>query len=167
MIMADVSPRFGLPFILPGQAQKELFHNEALLALDLAVHAAVEHEAPSSPPAAPEPGRCWIVPAGAGGAWEGRDGNLAGWTASGWRFVAPAEGMIVWDRGADLPLRYGPDGWNGGELSGSKLTIGGEQIVGPRLPAVPSPSGGTIIDAEARAAIDAIIATFMSHGLTG
>jgi hypothetical protein len=28
--MADTTPRFALPFILPGQAQKELFHNEAL-----------------------------------------------------------------------------------------------------------------------------------------
>jgi hypothetical protein len=165
--MADASPRFALPFILPGQAQKELFYNEALLALDLALHAAVEHGAPSSPPASPEPGRCWIVPAGAEGAWAGKEGSLAGWTAGGWRFVAPVEGMTVWDRGADLALRYGPDGWSAGELSCSRLTVGGEQVVGPRRPAVPSPSGGTIIDAEARAAIDAIIATFMSHGLTG
>jgi hypothetical protein len=30
---------------------------------------------------------------------------------------------------------------------------------------VPSPSGGTIIDAEARLAVDALIAALMSHGL--
>lgn len=164
--MADMSPRFDLPFILPGQAQKELFHNEALLALDLALHPAVEHGAPSSPPETPEAGRCWIVPAGAGGAWAGHENHLAGWTEGGWRFVAPVEGMIVWDREADLPLRFRAGAWSDGGLSGSRLSIGGEQVVGPRLPAVASPSGGTIIDAEARAAIGAIIATFMSHGLT-
>jgi hypothetical protein len=43
--------------------------------------------------------------------------------------------------------------------------IDGQQVVGPRLPDVPSPSGGTIIDAEARAAVDALIATLKSHGL--
>jgi hypothetical protein len=164
--MTDASPRFGLPFILPGQAQKEIFHNEALLALDVALHPAVEHDAPTSPPEAPETGRCWIVPAGATGAWGGRDDQLAGWTESGWRFLAPVEGMIVWDRGVDLPVRFRAGAWSVGELTCSKLTIGGSQVVGPRLPAVPSPSGGTIIDAEARAAIAAIIATLMSHGLT-
>ena len=39
-------------------------------------------------------------------------------------------------------------------------------FVGARLPAVASPSGGTTIDTEARAAIAALIATLKSHGLT-
>ncbi len=38
----NASQRLALPFILPGQAQKELFHNEALQTLDLVVAAAVE-----------------------------------------------------------------------------------------------------------------------------
>mgnify|MGYP006199852597 CR=1 FL=1 len=32
--MSDATARFALPFILPGQAQKELFHNEALTRLE-------------------------------------------------------------------------------------------------------------------------------------
>jgi hypothetical protein len=43
--MTERSARFGLPFILPGQAQKEVFHNEALAALDGLVHAAVSGSA--------------------------------------------------------------------------------------------------------------------------
>ena len=59
--MADMTPRFALPFILPGQAQKELFHNEALVRIDLALHPAVEGAPAAAPPADPEEGRCWVV----------------------------------------------------------------------------------------------------------
>ena len=43
--MSDRTARLGLPFILPGQAQKELFHNEALTLVDAALHPAVESDA--------------------------------------------------------------------------------------------------------------------------
>jgi hypothetical protein len=165
--MSDSTPRFGLPFIIPGQAQKELFHNEALLAVDALLHATVEDEATPSPPSVPTAGQCWIVPEGAGGAWADHEGSLAAWTANGWRFVVPLEGMTVWSRAANLPVRYANGLWVIGEICCSRLTIDGEQVVGPRQPAVASPSGGTIIDAEARACLDALIATLMSHGLTG
>jgi hypothetical protein len=45
---------------------------------------------------------------------------------------------------------------------------GGDSIsltVRPRADAIPSPSGGTTIDGEARAAIDQILATMRQHGL--
>jgi hydrogenase maturation factor HypE len=73
--------------------------------------------------------------------------------------------MSVWNKADGLGLRYGGTAWSGGELTGSSLRIGGVQVVGNRLPAIASPSGGTIIDAEARAAISAVIAALMSHGL--
>jgi hypothetical protein len=52
------------------------------------------------------------------------------------------------------------DGW-----PVAALTIGGEQVVGPRQADVPSPSGGTTFDPEARSAIGVLIATLKSHGL--
>ena len=157
--------RFQLPFILPGQAQKEVFHNEALTRLDLAVHAAVEEGPLSIPPAAPQVGESWIVASGAVGDWIGRDDQIAGWTESGWRFIPPQPGMTVWSKGAGLWLHWTGSGWNLGEWPVARVTIGGRQVVGERQPAVPSPSGGTTIDQEARAAIDSLIATLMSHGL--
>lgn len=164
--MSDDTPRFGLPFILPGQAQKELFHNEALVRIDALLEATVEEGPRAAPPAAPEPGQCWIVAAGAGGDWSGRDGALAAWTDGGWRFVAPPAGTSVWDKAAGVPRRWDGGAWSDGRIACAGLSIAGKPIVGERLPALPSPSGGTIIDAEARAALDAVIAALKSHGLT-
>ena len=163
--MSEESARYKLPLLVPGQAQKEHFHNEALVRIDALLGAAVEGAA-ADPPAAPAEGQAWIVAEGAGGAWTGRDDALAAWTAGGWRFVAPVEGMRVWNKSAAHELRWTGSAWTAGELFASKIVIAGQQVVGARLAAVPSPSGGTIIDAEARQAIDAIIATLMSHGLT-
>jgi hypothetical protein len=164
--MSEMSPRHQLPFILPGQAQKELFHNEALVLVDLALHPAVEGGPLAAPPAQPEDGQCWIVAAGATDAWAGKGEQLAMWTDGGWRFLEPVIGTTVWDKAQSLPLRRTAEGWGQGELSCSAVHVGGQQVVGARLPALPSPSGGTVIDVEARAAIAAITAALMSHGLT-
>jgi hypothetical protein len=163
--MADTTPRFALPFILPGQAQKELFHNEALARIDLALHPAVEGPPASAPPADPDEGECWIVGPAASGDWSAREGMLAMWTEGGWRFVAPAAGTSAWNKPAGLPLLFDGADWREGELVCSGLEVDGVRVVGQRQPAVPSPSGGTIIDVEARASIAAITAALMSHGL--
>jgi hypothetical protein len=163
--MADTTPRFALPFILPGQAQKELFHNEALTRIDLALHPAVEGPPASAPPTVPAAGECWIVAPGAGGGWSGRDNMVAMWTESGWRFLDPEPGMSAWDKSRSVPLLWDGDQWQAGELVCAGLRVGSVRVVGERQPAVASPSGGTIIDVEARAAIAALTAALMSHGL--
>lgn len=157
--------RFQLPFILPGQAQKEVYHNEALTRIDAALHAAVEQGALASAPQAPQIGQSWIVADSATGDWSGEDHGLATWTEGGWRFIAPSAGMMVWSKAQGLTLYWNGTGWSTGELPVSRLMVGGQQVVGARRPPVASPSGGTTIDLESRAAIDAIIATLMSHGL--
>lgn len=156
--------RFALPFILPGQAQKELFHNEALARLDIALHPAVEGAPLAVPPLAPSPGQAWIIAAGASGDWSGKDGAIASWTEGGWRFLLPTSGMSVWNKDMGLLLHFDAGTWSG-DVAATKIVIEGQQVLGPRQPAVPSPSGGTTIDAEARAAIAAIAAALMSHGL--
>jgi len=162
--MSESSLRFGLPFILPGQAQKEVYHNEALAALDGLIHPAVEGSA-TAPPANPAPGQCWTVADGATGAWAGQDDKLALWTAAGWRFLAPTAGMAVWDKSAGFERRWDGSAWSDGKIFAAGLNIGGQQVVGARQAAVPSPSGGTTIDAEARTAIGALIVALKSHGL--
>jgi hypothetical protein len=73
--------------------------------------------------------------------------------------------MLVWNIDPGYWLYWTESGWSAGAWPATAVVIDGQQIVGPRLPDVPSPSGGTIIDAEARAAVDALIATLKSHGL--
>jgi len=163
--MSERSVRFALPFIMPGQAQKEAYHNEALAAIDGLLHPAVEGIA-SEPPANPAEGSCWIVGAEASGAWAGQDGRIALFSAGGWRFLAPVTGMSAWDESAGHARRWTGSGWSDGNLPVASLTIGGQQVVGARLPAVASPSGGTTIDAEARSAVAALIVALKSHGLT-
>lgn len=163
--MADATPRFALPFILPGQAQKELFHNEALLRIDAALNAAVEGPPRSDPPPNPAEGECWVVASGPSGDWSGKADSLAMWTDGGWRFVAPSPGTSAWNKAQGVPLQWDGSAWGQGLLACSGVTVDGQQVVGERQPGVPSPSGGTIIDAEARTAIGSIIATLMSHGL--
>jgi hypothetical protein len=163
--MDESSARFGLPFIMPGQAQKEMFHNEAIAGIDIALHPAVEGTASASPPTAPGIGQCWIVAASASGHWSGHAGKLAAWTSGGWRFITPQPGMCVWDKASGLERRWSGSAWSGGELTGSALSIGGVQVVGPRQPSVPSPSGGSIIDLEARSAVVALTVALRTHGL--
>jgi hypothetical protein len=43
--------------------------------------------------------------------------------------------------------------------------IDGQQVVGSRAAAIASPADGATIDAEARAAIDRILASLRQHGL--
>jgi hypothetical protein len=164
--MSDASPRFDLPFIVPGQAQKEIFHNEALLRIDAALQAAVESAPVSEPPSDALPGECWLVGAAPSGAWNGKADQLAIWSEGGWRFIAPVTGMVAWNKADSLPLRWSGEGWTGGEVECAAVHVAGQKVVGERQPAVPTPSGGTVIDVEARAAIDALIATLLSHGLT-
>lgn len=159
------TPRFALPLIAPGQAQKEAFHNEALTGIDAAIHPCVEGGALVTPPSDPELGQSWLVATGATGGWAGADDSLACWTAGGWRFVAPVPGMTAWDAAAGQWVHWSGSAWINDSWPVSALTIGGNQLVGARQPDVPSPSGGTTIDAEARVAVDLVIATLKSHGL--
>ena len=150
---------------LPGQAQKELYHNEALTRLDAALHPAVEHAGATVPPTGPAEGQLWVLGSAPSGAWEGKGNALAAWTGGGWRFIEPQLGMLVWNKASGLWIHWTQGGWSSGELPAANIVIGGKRVLGNRAANVPSPSGGTVIDAEARAAVNALIAALMSHGL--
>ena len=161
----DHTARLALPLLQPGQAQKETTHNEALALLDIAVQASVVAVGTNVPPIAPVAGQAWVIGATPLGAWEGQARIIAGWTTSGWRFVVPGEGMAVWSVADGQTARFGNGAWAMGVLTGSRLTIGANNVVGTRRPAVVDPIGGTIVDAQARTAILAILATLRGHGL--
>ena len=159
------SPRLALPLLQPGQAQKEQDHNEALARLDLAVQPAVQAVALDTPPATPGEGQGWIVGAAPSGDWSGRAGMLAGWSAGGWRYIAPVEGMVAWSLADRLLLRFDAGQWRAGEARATRLIVDGEQVVGARRAAIPDPAGGATVDGEARSALLQVLAALRGHGL--
>ncbi|WP_380784572.1 DUF2793 domain-containing protein [Sphingomonas sp. R86521] len=163
--MSDLSARLGLPLMQPGQAQKELTHNEALTMLDLAVQASVVALGLNDPPAAPASGQAWVVGAAPTGAWVGQAQALAGWTEGGWRFVAAREGMTVWNLGETRGSRFTDGAWRVGVLTGSAVAIDGIRVVGPQRAAIAPPAGGLVVDSDARTAISAILTALKGHGL--
>ncbi len=133
--------------------------------LDTIVAAAVEEPARNDPPAAPLPGQCFIVGTAPIGAWSGNAAALAAFSAAGWRFIAPVDGLQAWVKSMSSWAAYHAGAWELGTLRGSRLMIGGLQVVGARSGAVADVIGGTTVDAEARAAISDMLIAMRGHGL--
>jgi hypothetical protein len=157
--------RLGIPMLSSGQAQKEIYHNEALQTLDAIVAGNVEEPPRVSPPATPPIGACYIIAAGAIGVWSGKQDNLACFTAGGWRMIPPVDGMTAYVRSTSMWAVYRNSAWEIGTLRGSVLNFGGQQVVGARGAAIAAPAGGSMIDVEARAAIGQLLAALRLHGL--
>jgi Protein of unknown function (DUF2793) len=159
------TPRLSLPFLIVGQAQKEFTHNESLQTLDMLVSGSVEEPPLTTPPPSPVLGAAYIVADGATGDWAGKSPSVAAWTSGGWRFVAPVDGMSLYERSSGTWAIYRNGGWEVGNLRGAAVVIGGVQVVGPRAAAVSPPSGGSVVDSEARGTIEAILGALREHGL--
>ena len=146
--MADplLSPRLALPLLAAAQAQKEITHNEAVLLLEAVALPLVEAVGLSSPPSAPSPGQAWIVGAAPTGAWARQSGALALWTDGGWRFAMLPTGAEVRVIASSARWVRRSDGWHAPQSI---------------LPA----TGGAVIDAEARAALAALIAALVAIGI--
>lgn len=144
--------RLELPTLSTGQAQKEITHNEALVLLDLLVQPVVEGAPIVSPPGTAEAGECYLVADAASGAFAGQDGAMAILTGSGWRFVSAREGFRC--------LRT--DGAGAFEYRGGQWVETGGSLASP-LAAIGAPAGGSVVDVEARLAIDAILAGLRTH----
>jgi hypothetical protein len=138
------SARWKLPLLAVSQMQKEVTHNEAVTLIDALIAPVVEASGVDTPPLAPLVGQCWLVGAAPSGAWTGAAQHLACWTSGGWRLVAPRSGMT--SRRAD----------------GVMLQFDGAQWAAPV--SVAAPTGGSVVDSEARAAVTALIAQLQSQG---
>lgn len=136
VVFQSASPRFGLPFLFAGQAQKEFFVNEAHALADALLHCAIE-EIADSPPTQPADGECWLVGPSPAGEWTGRAGMLAARQAGNWVFIAPRPGMRVLNRATGQDMRF-TGAWSA-----------------PGRP--PEPVGGDTVDIQARAAISRLL----------
>ena len=75
--------------------------------------------------------------------------------------------MDVWVAADALTARFTGGNWVLGEEACAHLLIGGDRVVGSRQAAIPGPSGGALIDTEARAALMAMLAAWTDRELTG
>lgn len=138
------TPRHDLPLLFSGQAQKEAYLNESLARLDALLHCAIEGRT-ASPPAAPQDGQCWLVESGATGAWAGQAGKIACYQQGQWLLLSPRDGLRVFDRSCGQDLLF----------AGSWKK--------PVKPTVPS--GGAVIDGQARAAIAELVDSLVRAGV--
>lgn len=163
--MADATECWGLPLLQAGQSQKEITHNEAIVRADALLHLAVESRAAGTPPAAPVPGQSWIVAPSASGDWAGHGGDIAAFQAGGWSFLLPREGCLAWVRDEGRFAIRTHTGWRSDAWPAGGVEVGGARVVGSQQAAIATPSGGMTVDAEARMAIEAILAALRTHGL--
>lgn len=148
--MSNLSARLGLPLLIPGQGQKDVTHNEALAMLDMLVQPVVLSASEVFPPEAVADGQCWLIPGEATGPWTGRGGAVACWTSGGWRFATPSEGWTVWVIDEQARWRLHGGGWVRDLVAGAGIA---------------SPSGGAVVDTEARFAIDMILDGLRASGM--
>jgi hypothetical protein len=139
--------------------------NEALQILDAATSAIVEEPPRNDPPASPSEGTSYIVGAAPTGAWSGKAGQIATMSAGGWRFLEPADGLSALVRSSRLRAEYFAGSWEIGVARAARVEIGGEQVLALQSVAIASPSGGTTVDVQARAAIDQMLDMLRGHGL--
>lgn len=138
------TPRWSLPLLFAGQAQKEFFVNEAQTLVDALLHLSIADIA-ATPPSDPAPGQCWIVDDDPQGEWAGRTNQIAVWASGNWKFVTPQTGMSAFHETLGKSLHF-DNSWQS-----------------TQVPA--SPQGGATIDAEARAAIDSLVETLRNLGI--
>lgn len=161
----DGTARWALPLLFAGQPQKEITHNEALVLIDALLHGQVESADLSSPPTGAAVGQCWIVADGATGEWAGTSGAIALWTQGGWRFVPPRAGLCVAVADRDHRLCHDGTEWRAGAIRQDGVYLNEDKVVGVQMAAIAGPTGGGVIDAEARSTVADILAALRGHGL--
>lgn len=154
--------RYALPFLQAGQAQKEITHNDALARIDSLIHLAVESRRTSV--AAGVDGTSWIVGPNATGLWAGHDGQIALFDEAGWSFVVPLDGCIAFLRDEGVFIHYSAGQWRD-RWAVPVLGVGAMTLSGGAPTGVAAPSGGAVVDVEARAALGQLLAALRNMGV--
>ncbi|MEM9733856.1 MAG: DUF2793 domain-containing protein [Pseudomonadota bacterium] len=110
--MSEQTPNLDLPYIMAGQAQKHVTHNEAIRTLDAVVQISVSSRAMAEPDANPAEGDRYLVPAGATGDFSGQDHALAAYQDEGWIFRQPQNGWLAWVEDENLLAVFDGTAWS-------------------------------------------------------
>jgi len=123
------TPNLDLEPLVSAQAQKHVTVNEALARIDAATQLAVLDRDAPDPPASPADGDRYLLPTGATGAWNGRDGTIAAWESAtgGWMFLTPRAGWRLWVIDEGKLVVFTDTGWQeaGGGTASANPVIDG------------------------------------------
>ena len=103
--------KLNLPYILQSQSQKEVTHNDGLNLLDMLVQAVVLEVGLDTPPVSPTLGGCYVIGNSPSGDWATHTGELTQAITGGWRFVAPFDGLLVYNLSDDKNYHYNGSSW--------------------------------------------------------
>jgi|GEM_PF-2538346 len=117
--MEQTSPRLGLSYIAPAQAQKHVTANETFTRLDTLVQLSVVSASQTSQPSTPAQGETYILPAAATGpVWENlAQGSIAAFQDGHWQTITPKDGWRAWSVEASKLLVFQAGDWTA--LSGN------------------------------------------------
>lgn len=171
--------QLALPLVMPAQAQKHVTVNQAFAILDAVTQLRVTDSVTTTPPVSAGEGEAFLVPAGAGGAWESRIGSIAVWGNGGWTYLAPRPGWRAWDVGLSGWQIFDGEAWvadamavsaGGARLSGRILEFDHRLLAGTtNLTASVIPAGAQVVGISGRV-IEAISGSGVSGwrvGVTG
>jgi HK97 family phage major capsid protein len=137
----------------------------ATQALENRVHPVVEGAPTDAPPVKPTIGQQFLVGEAPLGEFAEQPGALATWTEAGWLFTSPYDRFSVVDRLSGLSWTFEGEAWRCGLVRAKEVLVDGKQVLGSRQSAIAAPSGGSMIDKEARATIEALLSVMRQHGL--
>ncbi len=109
--MSFISQNLKLPYIAPGQSQKNVTHNEALRTLDAVVQLSLVSIIQTAPPAPPIEGERYFVASFATGDWENQDGNIAAYQDGAWAFYILQTGWLAWVADENLLMIWDGTTW--------------------------------------------------------
>ncbi len=99
-----------IDLVAQSQAQKEVTINSAVARLEAVQNRGVADKDLAAPPGSPVEGVAYIVAASATGAWLAKDGQIAYYN-TGWQFIVPNEGLLVWVSDEDKVYAYNGTAW--------------------------------------------------------
>lgn len=161
----NTTMRWALPLLAAGQAQKEITHNEAVLAIDALLQLGVVSRRQSAPPTDAVPGDVHIVAAAATSDWLGGTGRLASFNGAGWTLVTPRDGCLAWVADEGEFSVFSGGGWSSGGWPASGICVGGRTLLAAAPQTVLGAAGGSTIDLECRYALTALLGALRSQGL--
>lgn len=101
----------GITTVSAAQSQKEVTINNAIKQIDALLNSGVEDMTHTAPPMSPVEGTNYIIAATATGAWAGLEDYIALYYDSGWHYIEPNQGAMIWNNDDSSMYVYDNGAW--------------------------------------------------------